>query len=135
MKKNFCLSIVLLALFGTAAPAAFAAQSVPSSYSTMQTKKITGKVVDSQGEPIIGASVAVKGTGTGSVTNIDGKFTVEAAVGSTLEISFIGYKTATVKVTSANTYQVELKDDSQALDEVVVTAMGIKKPWVTQWKM
>ena len=127
MKKNFCLSIVLLALFGTAAPAAFAAQSVPSSYSTMQTKKITGKVVDSQGEPIIGASVAVKGTGTGSVTNIDGKFTVEAAVGSTLEISFIGYKTATVKVTSANTYQVELKDDSQALDEVVVTAMGIKK--------
>ena len=127
MKKNFCLSIVLLALFGTAAPAAFAAQSVPSSYSTMQTKKITGKVVDSQGEPIIGASVAVKGTGTGSVTNIDGKFTVEAAVGSTLEISFIGYKTATVKVTSANTYQAELKDDSQALDEVVVTAMGIKK--------
>lgn len=127
MKKNFCLSIVLLALFGTAAPAAFAAQSVPSSYSTMQTKKITGKVVDSQGEPIIGASVAVKGTGTGSVTNIDGNFTVEAAVGATLEISFIGYKTATVKVTSANTYQVELKDDSQALDEVVVTAMGIKK--------
>ena len=54
-------------------------------------------------------------------------FSVEAPVGSTLEVSFIGYKTVTLKVTNATTYTVSLQDDSQALDEVVVTAMGIKK--------
>ena len=69
----------------------------------------------------------VKGSGTGAVTDIDGNFSVEAPVGSTLEVSFIGYKTVTLKVTNATTYTVSLQDDSQALDEVVVTAMGIKK--------
>lgn len=83
--------------------------------------------MDAAGEPIIGASVLVKGAGTGAVTDIDGKFTVEASVGSTLEVSFIGYRTATIKVTNASTYIVDLQDDTHALDEVVVTAMGIKK--------
>lgn len=128
MKRNYCLSLVLLALFGMATPCSvIAAARVPSSQTTQQVKKITGKVVDSKGEPIIGASVLVKGTGTGTVTDIDGRFTVEAAAGSTLEISFIGYTTQSVQVTSANTYNVTLHDDTQALDEVVVTAMGIKK--------
>ena len=117
MKRNYCLSLVLLALFGMSAPfAANAAnESVPSSQSTQQAKKITGKVVDAAGDPIIGASVLVKGSGTGAVTNIDGVFTVDASVGSTLEISFVGYKTTTVKVTNASTYAVTLQDDSQAL--------------------
>ncbi|MCD8184364.1 MAG: TonB-dependent receptor plug domain-containing protein [Bacteroides sp.] len=69
----------------------------------------------------------VKGSGTGAVTDINGTFSVDAAAGSTLEISFVGYKTETVKVTSNSTYAVTLQDDSQALSEVVVTAMGIKK--------
>lgn len=69
----------------------------------------------------------VKGSGTGAVTDVDGKFSVEAPAGSTLEISFIGYKTAMLKVTNASSYSVTLQDDSQTLDEVVVTAMGIKK--------
>ncbi|MCD8094053.1 MAG: carboxypeptidase-like regulatory domain-containing protein [Bacteroides sp.] len=64
--------------------------------------------MDAAGEPIIGASVLVKGAGTGAVTDIDGKFTVEASVGSTSEVSFIGYRTATVKVTNASTYIVDL---------------------------
>lgn len=98
-----------------------------SSQSTQQAKKITGKVLDAAGEPIIGASVLVKGSGTGAVTDVDGKFSVEAPAGSTLEISFIGYKTAMLKVTNASSYSVTLQDDSQTLDEVVVTAMGIKK--------
>ena len=128
MKRNYCLSLVLLALFGMATPYSVnAAENLPSSQSTQQAKKITGKVVDATGEPIIGASVAVKGTGTGAVTDIDGKFTVNAPVGSTLEVSFVGYKTEMVKVTNATTYNVTLQDDSQALNEVVVTAMGIKK--------
>ncbi|MCR6503737.1 SusC/RagA family TonB-linked outer membrane protein [Bacteroides muris (ex Fokt et al. 2023)] len=128
MKRNYCLSFVLLALFGMATPYSVnAAENVPSSQSTQQAKKITGKVVDAAGEPIIGASVLVKGSGTGAVTDIDGRFSVEAPVGSTLEVSFIGYKSVTIKVTNATAYNVTLQDDSQALDEVVVTAMGIKK--------
>ncbi|WP_373720851.1 SusC/RagA family TonB-linked outer membrane protein [Bacteroides heparinolyticus] len=129
MKRDYCLSLMMLALFGLATPFAadVFAESVPSSYTTQQARKITGRVVDVSGEPIIGASVLVKGSGTGAVTDIDGNFTVNASVGSTLEISFIGYKAATVKVTNASSYAITLQDDSQALDEVVVTAMGIKK--------
>lgn len=128
MKRIYCLSLVLLALLGMATPYSVnAAENVPNSQSAQQAKKITGKVVDAAGEPIIGASVLVKGTSTGAVTDVNGKFSVDAAVGSTLEVSFIGYKSVTIKVANATTYNVMLQDDSQSLDEVVVTAMGIKK--------
>ena len=69
----------------------------------------------------------MKGSSTGSVTDIDGKFSVEAPVGSTLVVSFVGYATEEVKVGAASDYTVTLKDDTQSLSEVVVTAMGIKK--------
>lgn len=128
MKKNYCLSLMLFAMFGVAAPYSLsAAESVSVSQTTQQTKRITGTVLDATGEPIIGASVLVKDSGTGSVTDIDGRFSVEAAPGNTLEISYVGYVTQTVAVTSENTYRIVLRDDTQALDEVVVTAMGIKK--------
>ena len=128
MKRNYCLSLVLLALFGMSTPySAIAADNVLSSRSTQQAKTITGKVVDATGEPIIGASVLVQGSGTGAVTDINGKFSVEAPAGSTLVVSFIGYRTETLKVTNVSAYTIVLQDDSQALDEVVVTAMGIKK--------
>lgn len=130
MKRNYCLSFMLFALFGMSFSNMVAAAGVgdiSSINSTQQVKKITGKVVDSAGEQIIGASIQVKGTGTGAVTDIDGKFSVNASSGSTLVISFIGYATTEVKVGAANAYTITLKDDSQALDEVVVTAMGIKK--------
>lgn len=69
----------------------------------------------------------VKEAGTGSVSDLDGKFTVEAAQGYTLMISFVGYRTTEIKVTNESFYLVTLSDDAQALNEVVVTAMGIKK--------
>lgn len=100
---------------------------IPSTQSTLQAKKITGKVMDATGEPIIGASVLVKGTGTGTVTNVDGNFSVDAQQGSTLVISFVGYTSAEIKVGAGSIYNVTLADDTQALEEVVVTAMGIKK--------
>lgn len=121
---------MLLALFGTSSFApvyASGAEGVQNSQSIQQTKKITGKVVDSAGEPIVGASVLVKEAGTGSVSDLDGKFTVEAAQGYTLMVSFVGYRTIEVKVTNETFYLVTLSDDAQALNEVVVTAMGIKK--------
>ncbi len=128
MKRNYCLSLVLLALLGMSVPySVVAADNALSSLSTQQAKTITGKVVDVAGEPIIGASVLVKGSSTGSVTDIDGKFSVEAPVGSTLVVSFVGYATEEVKVGTASDYTVTLKDDTQSLSEVVVTAMGIKK--------
>ena len=130
MKRNYCLSLVLLALLGTSSFApiyASDAEGVHDSQSIQQTRKITGKVVDSAGEPIVGASVLVKEAGTGSVSDLDGKFTVEAAQGYTLMVSFVGYRTIEVKVTTENNYLVTLSDDSQALGEVVVTALGIKK--------
>ena len=128
MKRNYCLSLVLLALLGMSVPySVVAADNALSSQSTQQAKTITGKVVDVAGEPIIGASVLVKGSGTGSVTDIDGKFSVEVPVGSTLVVSFVGYATEEVKVGAASDYTVTLKDDTQSLSEVVVTAMGIKK--------
>ena len=128
MKRNYCLSLVLLALLGMSVPySVVAADNALSSQSTQQAKTITGKVVDVAGEPIIGASVLVKGSSTGSVTDIDGKFSVEAPVGSTLVVSFVGYATEEVKVGAASDYTVTLKDDTQSLSEVVVTAMGIKK--------
>ena len=73
MKRNYCLSLVLLALLGMSVPySVVAADNALSSQSTQQAKKITGKVLDAAGEPIIGASVLVKGTGT--VTDIIQKF-------------------------------------------------------------
>ena len=128
MNKTYLFKFALLALLGLQAPAmAVAAESNATAEAAQQARKITGTVVDESGEPVIGASVLVKGKGTGSVTDLNGKFTVEASTGAVLQISFVGYTTQEIKVTSASTYKVILKDDSQALNEVVVTAMGIKK--------
>ena len=101
MKRNYCLSLVLLALFGTAMPFAAnaAVESVLSSQSTQQAKKITGKVLDAAGEPIIGASVLVKGSGTGAVTDIDGNFSLaDVSENAVISISSIGYQTQDIPV-------------------------------------
>ena len=127
MKKNYYYSFVLLALLGMASPQSAFADKEGIHQTVQQTKKVTGKVITATGEPVIGAAVVVKGTSTGAVTDIDGNFTVDAAPGSILEISFIGYETFKLKVGAANNYNVTLQEDSETLDEVVVTAMGIKK--------
>ena len=94
----------------------------------LQSKKVTvtGNVVDAAGEPLIGVSVLVKGTTNGAVTDLDGNFTLEASEGAMLEISYIGYSTQTVAATTAP-IKVVMKEDSEQLEEVVVTALGIKR--------
>ena len=82
---------------------------------------VTGKVVDSNGEPVVGAGVQIKGTTTGVVTDLDGNFSVKTGANATLVISSIGYKTANVAVGSRNNLSVVLEDDSLFLDDVVVT--------------
>ena len=91
-----------------------------------QTSKVTGKVVGEDGEPVIGASIIVKGTTVGTVTDSDGNFTLDVpSDGKQLVISYIGMKSKEV-VVSPNV-NVTLMSDTQNLDEVVVTAMGISK--------
>lgn len=87
--------------------------------------QITGHVVDTTGEPVIGANVTVKGTATGTITDIDGNFTlpVESNDGI-LTISFIGYKSAEVSINGKTQINVTLKEDSETLDEVVVVGYG-----------
>lgn len=92
-----------------------------------ETKKISGIVKDERGEPVIGANVVVKGTTNGTVTDMDGKYTLEVPAGGVLQISYIGYNTQEVKVGSVNVVNISLREDSEALDEVVVIGYGTVK--------
>ena len=92
--------------------------------SVQQTTKITGTVTDGK-EPVIGASVRVKGTTVGTVTDLNGQFTLDVKAGTELLVSYVGYKDVTVK--AANGMTILLEEESTALSEVVVTALGIKR--------
>ena len=98
-----------------------------TSQGSQKTKKITGTVTDTKGEPVIGASVLVKGAGTGTVTDVDGNFTLDAPADALLAVSYIGYKTQEVKVGNKNSYSIQLQDDTEVLDEVVVVGYGVQK--------
>ena len=98
-----------------------------TSQGSQKTKKITGTVTDTKGEPVIGASVLVKGAGTGTVTDVDGNFTLDAPTDALLAVSYIGYKTQEVKVGNKNSYSIQLQDDTEVLDEVVVVGYGVQK--------
>ena len=90
-----------------------------------QTETVTGKVTDGS-EPIIGASVMVKGTkGAGAVTDLDGNFELNVKPGTLIEVSYVGYKSQVLKARKGMT--IVLKEDEKSLDEVVVTALGIKR--------
>jgi TonB-linked SusC/RagA family outer membrane protein len=89
---------------------------------------VTGNVKDEKGEPVIGANVIVKGTDTGSVTNVEGDFSlVNVQNGATLEISFIGYLHQNVKVNGTQPVNIILKEDSKMLGEVIVVGYGVQK--------
>jgi len=96
-------------------------------FSFAQEKTVSGTVTDASGMPLPGATVVVKGTSRGTSTDFDGKYSIKASVGETLDFSFVGYKAVSVKVAASNVVNATLKDDT-ALDEVVVTgAFGVKK--------
>ena len=86
--------------------------------------KVKGLVLDNTGEPIVGANIVIQGTTTGTITDIDGKFEIEAGKGTVLEISYIGYITQELSITGQKDLAISLKEDSQALDEVVVVGYG-----------
>ncbi|MCM4155475.1 hypothetical protein DHD80_05620 [Gramella sp. AN32] len=92
-----------------------------------QDRLITGTVVDVNGMPIPGATVAVKGTNRGTMTNFDGNFQIEAEQGEVLSISFIGYSTKELIVEDGGNFRIELSEDVSQLDEVVVTGYTSEK--------
>ncbi|MEP3838771.1 MAG: SusC/RagA family TonB-linked outer membrane protein [Algibacter sp.] len=92
-----------------------------------QGQTISGTVTDGNGMPLPGATVLVKGTASGTSTDFDGKFLIQANQGSTLVFSYVGYATKEVVVGLSDRMDVKLLEDTQALQEVVVTALGIKR--------
>lgn len=91
------------------------------------SKTVKGKIVDENGEPLIGVNVAVDGTTTGTITDFDGNFSMSAFANSTLKVSYIGYATQLVTVSDKEFYSITMRPDNEVLDEVVVTALGIKR--------
>jgi len=97
-----------------------------TSIMTLAQSKITGKVTDTDGEPIIGASIVAKGAGNGAITDANGDFSLNVTSG-TLVISYIGYVTNEIPINGQFFFKIILKRNTNALDEVVVTALGMKR--------
>lgn len=123
------VSLILLtgALFFSGSLHAELVPAKPGTQIAQQNGKISGTIVDNMG-PVTGASVVIKGTTNGTITDIDGKFSLEGIPnGAIIQISFIGYITQEVAYTGQSTLNITLEEDTQKLDEVVVTALGIRK--------
>lgn len=129
IKRLFILSVTGLMLMcgGCFSGMSVYAQNATSS-NAQHAKKISGVVIDSNGEPIIGAAVLVQGTSVGAATDVDGKFSLDVpSNGKTLIVSYIGYDNQEVPITSSSQYKITLSGTNYALDEVVVTALGMKR--------
>ena len=124
MKKQ----LALLAALAIACGAPVGMTSLPSTGFTAsaQANKVSGVIRDAQGEPLIGATVKVKGTNRGTSTDVDGKYSINANRGDVLVVSYIGSKPMEITVGSGN-MDIEMQANDQVLDEVVVTALGIRK--------
>lgn len=116
MKKNYYLWILLIIVQVFVIQNTYAQQGM-----------ITGIVKDVNGEPIIGASVKVQGTTVGTITDLDGKFSVKASSGAVLQVSYIGYVTEKIQVGNRTGLTITLKEDSHLVDEVVVVGYGTQK--------
>ena len=92
-----------------------------------QEKMVSGTISDDAGLPLPGATVLIKGTTSGTSSDFDGKYSIKTAPGDILVISFVGYTTKEVRVGAPNQINVQLSEDAQALEEVVVTALGVKR--------
>ena len=102
--------------------------SAETTATQQQTVKINGTVTDASGEALIGVSVIEKGTSTGTVTDMDGAFTLNVAPNATIEATYVGYATQTLRVTGGTSvYKITMKEDTKSLDEVVVVGYGVQR--------
>lgn len=121
-------AVAITALFigsGNAVAASTASGSAYEVTEQLQSQAISGVVTDANGEPVIGASVSEKGTTNGTITDINGKFSLNVKPGAVLKVTFVGYKPHEVKAT--RTMRIILTEDSELLDEVVVVGYGTQK--------
>lgn len=127
VKLYICLAAALCAYLPTGVNMYAARAEKPSASNVYQQTRIlvSGRILDSSGQPVPGASIIEKGTTNGVNTDIDGKFTISVKSGSSLEVSCIGYET--VSVAASENLSVTLKEDTQFLDEVVVVGFGTQK--------
>lgn len=127
VKLYICLAAALCAYLPTGVNMYAARAERPSAQNVYQQTRIlvSGRILDSSGQPVPGASIIEKGTTNGVNTDIDGKFTISVKSGSSLEVSCIGYET--VSVAASENLSVTLKEDTQFLDEVVVVGFGTQK--------
>lgn len=125
MDKKF-LFAAALCLASSPAIQIAAAENANLSIQQQKGNTVQGTVIDQNGEPVIGASVRVKGSKNGTVTDLDGKFTLHNANGP-IEVSYIGYKTQTVKAAKGGNITVTLSEDASLLDDVVVVGYGQQK--------
>lgn len=102
-------------------------RSIAQTSSSQQKKTITGTIVDPSGMPVIGANVMVKGTTNGTITDMDGNFSLEVASGATLMVSYIGFANQEIKIGNQTVLSITLKEDAEALDELVVVGYGTQK--------
>ena len=125
----FALSIALAptSAYAVGNPVGSPDASMPQAVQQNGNHKVTGRVVDSTGEPLIGATIMVEGTKEGAVTDIDGNFTINTTSKAKLVISYVGYTTQTILVGDKTTIDVTLKEVANTMNEVVVTALGIKR--------
>lgn len=91
------------------------------------TMQVKGVVKDIQGEPLIGVNVKVKGSPSGTITDVDGKFALQVKKGDQIEVSYVGYTTQNLRINGNQALAIVLQEDNRVLNEVVVTALGIKK--------
>ena len=150
MKKDYSISLInsefavsirrpllfvgvgLLLLFcGTGMPDASASTAKEQISAVSQSRQdgftLQGNVKDINGEPLIGVNVKIKGTDSGAITDIDGKFSLKVNTGDILELSYLGFATQEIKVTGNALLDVVMHEDTEVLDKVVVTALGIKR--------
>ena len=127
VKLYICLAAALCAYLPTGVNMYAARAEKPSASNVYQQTRIlvSGRILDSSGQPVPGASIIEKGTTNGVNTDIDGKFTISVKSGSSLEVSCIGYET--VSVAASENLSVTLREDTQFLDEVVVVGFGTQK--------
>ena len=125
--NSICLLLVATALSITGNVYAEIAPANPSALRAQQDGTVTGNVVDAYG-PVIGASVIIKGTTTGNITDMDGNFTLEGVKnGDVIQISYVGYTTQEIVYNGQPSINVTLSEDSEQLEELVVTALGMKR--------
>lgn len=126
VKSGLGLALCFMMVGAGVTPSAYASTVGASVSANQQARTVTGTVTDQKGEPLLGVNVVVKGTTNGTITDMDGKFTLEVAPNSILSVSYIGYVSQDIPVTS-DVLKVVLKEDTQNLEEVVVVGYGTQQ--------